>query len=162
MPAAKKSRSLKKAGKKKRPALRRQPAKKRKPVKKEAEKRVFKPGHGIIAAILIGVLIFSAVSVLSGADKEVIMITDSKACKCVKVRCISMEEQVREQLSKSKAGAKFTLIELKDEKRSKPLMDKYTMGMVPCLVVVDKNDSVVYSAGAFNFNTEEFSAVLKN
>lgn len=156
MPAVKrKKKTTKKKGASKRASAVRKIAKKVKPAGFS-----FRRGHAVIAAAALVLVIFSAGFLFSAGKKEVIMVTDSKACRCVKVKCVSMEAQVKEQLSKNRGKGRLKLLELKDEKNSKPVMDKYSMGMVPCLVVLDKDKNVVYSASGFNFNPDEFSAAL--
>lgn len=119
--------------------------------------------HKYKKAIIISSLIF--LFVVSGiyalqqmSDKNcIIMITDSRACHCVKQRCISLKSQISDMLMLNfNNSVRFKVIEYWNKKRSEKIMNKYGMGMIPAVVIVNKNGEAIYNSSFYNFNIEEF------
>lgn len=92
------------------------------------------------------------------SDKNcIIMITDSRACHCVKNRCISLKSQISDLLkSNFNNSVRFKVIEYRDKNRSEKIMNKYNMGMIPAVVIVNKNGEAIYNGSFYTFNIEEF------
>jgi len=113
----------------------------------------------IIIISVIGVLFISIIYAMNSlSDKDsIIMITDSKACHCVKNRCFSLKNQISDLLKqKFNNNIKFKVIEYMDKPRSEKIMKKYNMGMVPAVVIINKKGEVIYNGNFYSFNIDDF------
>lgn len=112
----------------------------------------------ITASILMLIIFFGLFASYFFSDNNcVIMITDSRACHCVKNRCISLKSQISDILRKNfNNGVRFKVIEYRDKARSERIMNKYNMGMIPAVVIVNKKGEAIYNSNFYNFNIEEF------
>lgn len=135
--------------------------KKKKKAKRIKKKINFVQKHNktIIISSLIVLFIISGIYALQQmSDKNcIIMITDSRACHCVKNRCISLKTQISDLLkSNFNNSVRFKVIEYRDKNRSEKIMNKYNMGMIPAVVIVNKNGEAIYNGSFYTFNIEEF------
>ncbi len=159
-----KRRKTKKKAKKKTKKAR---VKKKKPVKKSGIKgllteKISKKKY--IAPILAGLIIILAVFALNPAGNKcsVIMVVDNKACRCVKKRCAALDTQATELAeSKFKNKVEITKLQYRD-KSTKSVMDKYNMGMVPSVVLLDSEGEVKGSWHYYNFSIEKFEGAIKS
>ncbi len=112
----------------------------------------------IILSVFL-LIVFSGLfaSYLLSDNNCVIMITDSRACYCVKNRCISLKNQISDMIRINfNNSVKFKIIEYWNKKRSEKIMNKYGMGMIPAVVIVNKKGEAIYNSNFYNFNIEEF------
>jgi|DewCreStandDraft_4_1066084.scaffolds.fasta_scaffold06457_14 hypothetical protein len=113
----------------------------------------------IIISSLVALFVISGIYALQQmSDKNcIIMITDSRACHCVKNRCVSLKNQISDMLRLNfNNSVRFKVIEYWNKKRSEKIMNKYGMGMIPAVVIVNKNGEAIYNSSFYNFNIEEF------
>lgn len=135
--------------------------KKKKKLKTSKKKITFfhKYKKVIIISSLITLFVISGIyAIQQMSDKNcIIMITDSRACHCVKNRCVSLKTQISDLLkSNFNNSVRFKVIEYRDKNRSEKIMNKYNMGMIPAVVIVNKNGNAIYNGSFYSFNIEEF------
>lgn len=96
-------------------------------------------------------------SYLISDNNCVIMITDSQACHCVKNRCDYLKNQISDVLKINfNNSIRFKVIEYRNKKRSEKIMNKYNMGMIPAVVIINKKGEAIYNSNFYNFSIEEF------
>lgn len=134
--------------------------KKKKKLKRTKKKISFFQKYKTIIILSIGILfIFSGIYALQQmSDKNcIIMITDSRACHCVKQRCINLKNQISDMIRLNfNNSVRFKVIEYWNKPYSEKIMNKYSMGMIPAVVIVNKNGEAIYNSNFYNFNIEEF------
>lgn len=139
-------------------------SKRKKSSKRTKTKKFFLKSKKIIIVFLaVFILIISALyeSYALSDNDCIIMITDSHACHCIKKRCFSLKNQISDLLKqKFNNNIRFKVIEYRDKKRAEKIMNKYNMGMVPAVVIVDKKGNAVYNGSFFDFKAEEFTKKL--
>ncbi len=134
--------------------------KKRRKINKTRKEKIIRryKKHIIIAGILL-LFIFTGIyaSYYFNDNNSIIMIIDSKACGCVKKRCISLKEQISQFLKENlKNRMRFKVIEYRNKPLSEKIMNKYGMGMIPAVVIINKKGEAIYNSNFYNFNIEEF------
>lgn len=132
----------------------------RKKRKKTKKKKNISNLKNIFLFLSVIVLLIAGISyaMYNLSDKNcIIMITDSRACHCVKQRCISFRGKISEILqTKFNNSVRFKVIEYSNKPRSEQIMNKYNMGLIPSIVIINKHDQAIYNSSFYNFNKEEF------
>jgi hypothetical protein len=120
-----------------------------------------------IAVIAAVIVLVAAAAVLAATGKKAAMIilgVDTHACNCVKKRCVNMEKEVKAFLSESglegRAGLK--VFDRAKNNATDKVIQKYDMGLIPYLVLVDASDAVVYRANAFEFNRDALKGAIES
>jgi hypothetical protein len=127
--------------------------------KKKFNKKIKKYKKEVIIFFSLLLITFSGLfaSYLISDNNCVIMITDSQACHCVKNRCISLKNQISDVLKINfNNSVRFKVIEYRNKKRSEKIMNKYNMGMIPAVVIINKKGEAIYNSNFYNFSIEEF------
>ncbi len=132
--------------------------------KREKKENFFQKNKNIIILFLIicfFTLIIYAMNYQGNYKNSIIMVTDSKACYCVKNRCFSLKNQISDLLkNKFNNSVKFKVIEYRDNSRSEKIMNKYNMGMIPAVVIVNKKGEPIYNSNFYSFNIDDFTNKL--
>ncbi len=120
----------------------------------------YKPA-AIAAAILVSLVVASALAMNFAVKKyEVIMVVDDKACHCVKRRCVTLDTKVTELVNKEfKGRVKITRLQYRD-KDTKKIMNKYNMGMVPAVVLINRGGEIKGNWHYYNFKIEDFKNTI--
>ncbi len=96
-------------------------------------------------------------SYLLNDNNCVIMITDSRTCQCTKKKCAVLKNQIADMIRINfNNSVRFKVIEYWNKSRSERIMNKYNMGMIPSVVIVNKKGKSIYNANAYNFDIEQF------
>ena len=83
---------------------------------------------------------------------EIIFITMSKACRCVKRRCNNMSNEI----TKIMTNQKYTNIKLTKidhslyRKPANEILNKYKLGGIPIILILNKKDELLYHQ-SYNF-----------
>ncbi len=108
----------------------------------------------------MAIVLVTALCILAGCSKEkpetvleesgtnrpgVIVIVNSKACKCTRERCASAEEYVMEALERHGLSSKLRIIDhAKELERAAELFIRYRIHFIPVVLVFDENGNVLY------------------
>ena len=120
----------------------------------------------LITAIFIFCLLLAVTAcflfISGNKDGKIILAINSKACHCVKSKCLNMQKEVKEFLSeKGYSSIEMKTYDISSGEEAKKAMDKYQMPTVPYLVLVNGGEDIKYKANAFEFNKDALEGAIK-
>jgi len=119
----------------------------------------------VVAAVLIFMMFSAGCFFMIQKDYAagIVLAVNSGACNCTKNKCVNMEKLVRDFISEKNLGDKvrITVVDLQKGEDAQKVMDKYQMGLIPYMVIINKEETVVYRAGISDVNWDTVLESLK-